>query len=44
MLLEIDNSELLLLIENEEALNNKVNEAIVVLNEYSGPSGEAAAA
>jgi len=44
MLLEIDNSELLLLIENEEALNNKVTEAIVVLNEYSGPSADAPAA
>jgi polyadenylate-binding protein len=35
MLLEIDNSELLHLIENDEALNGKVNEAISVLNEYS---------
>ena len=35
MLLEIENSELLHLIDNQEALNNKVNEAIVVLNEYN---------
>jgi len=45
MLLEIDNSELLHLIENHEALNGKVNEAIAVLNEYStgGREGEAPA-
>lgn len=42
MLLEIDNAELLMLIENEEALNGKVTEAIAVLNEYSG--GDPAAA
>ena len=34
MLLEIDNSELLELIENQDALNTKVGEAIAVLNEY----------
>jgi polyadenylate-binding protein len=35
MLLEIDNPELLELIENQDALNAKVNEAIAVLSEYS---------
>jgi len=35
MLLEMDNSELLHLLENDEALNGKVSEAIQVLNEYS---------
>jgi hypothetical protein len=33
MLLEMDNSELLHLLENEEALNGKVSEAIKVLED-----------
>jgi len=40
MLLEMDNSELLHLLENDEALNGKVSEAIQVLNEYSKAAGE----
>ncbi len=35
MLLEMDNSELLHLLEDNEAMDNKVTEAILVLNEYS---------
>jgi len=35
MLLEMDNSELLHLLENEDALQNKTQEAIQVLEEYS---------
>lgn len=38
MLLEMDNSELLHLIENEEALTGKVQEAIQVLEEVRYPS------
>ncbi|KAF9535293.1 hypothetical protein CPB83DRAFT_841528 [Crepidotus variabilis] len=41
MLLEMDNNELILLLENNEALNAKVNEALVVLHEYSGKPEEA---
>jgi polyadenylate-binding protein len=35
MLLEMDNSELLHLLENQDAMNMKVNEAITVLNDYT---------
>lgn len=35
MLLEMDNSELLHLLENHEAMSQKVNEAIAVLHEFS---------
>ncbi|KAF8328889.1 uncharacterized protein EI90DRAFT_3125627 [Cantharellus anzutake] len=40
MLLEMDNSELLHLLEDNEAMDNKVNEAITVLNEYAIKGGE----
>lgn len=34
MLLEMENAELLSLIENNDALQNKVNEALTVLLEF----------
>ena len=34
MLLEMEEEELMGLLESDDALNNKVNEAIAVLNEY----------
>lgn len=36
MLLEMDNPALLALLEDPTALDGKVNEAIVVLNEFQG--------
>lgn len=41
MLLEMDNSELLHLLENSDAMQAKVNEAISVLNDFSSKEGEA---
>lgn len=35
MLLEMDNAELLQLLESQDAMNNKVQEALVVLQEYT---------
>jgi len=35
MLLEMDNAELLHLLEDQDSMNMKVNEAIAVLNEYA---------
>jgi polyadenylate-binding protein len=35
MLLEMDNNELIHLLDAPDALNAKVNEALVVLHEYS---------
>jgi polyadenylate-binding protein len=43
MLLEMDNSELLHLLENPDAMSAKVNEAISVLNEYAAKEGAAVA-
>lgn len=39
MILEIDNAELLHLLENSEALDAKVREAVQVLEEYEGKEG-----
>jgi polyadenylate-binding protein len=35
MLLEMDNAELLHLLENNDAMNSKVNEALSVLHDYT---------
>ncbi|GAA6004006.1 hypothetical protein JCM10207_006509 [Rhodosporidiobolus poonsookiae] len=43
MLLEMDASELLYLIENDDALDAKIKEALDVLEEYSAKQGEATA-
>jgi len=40
MLLEMDNAELIHLLENNDAMNNKVNEALAVLHEFSQKEGE----
>jgi len=40
MLLEMDNAELLHLLENQDAMNQKLQEAIAVLNDFSGQEGE----
>lgn len=34
MLLEMDNSELLQLLDDQNAMTSKINEALAVLNEY----------
>ena len=44
MLLEMDNNELLHLLDTTEALNAKVNEALIVLHEYSKKDEEATVA
>jgi polyadenylate-binding protein len=43
MLLEMDNTELLHLLESSEAMNSKVNEALTVLNDFSKDDTAAAA-
>ncbi|KAH9484350.1 Polyadenylate-binding protein, cytoplasmic and nuclear [Psilocybe cubensis] len=44
MLLEMDNTELLQLLEAPEAMNAKVNEALVVLHDFSAKESEGATA
>lgn len=41
MLLEMDNAELLHLLESNEAMNAKVNEAITVLHDFATDDGAA---
>jgi len=43
MLLEMDNSELLHLLDTPDAMSAKVNEALVVLHDFSAKEGEATA-
>jgi polyadenylate-binding protein len=43
MLLEMDNSELLHLLEAPEAMSAKVNEALAVLQDFAKDDGETAA-
>lgn len=42
MLLEMDNAELFHLLESNEAMNSKVNEAITVLQDFATQDGAAA--
>lgn len=44
MLLEMDNSELLHLLEAPDAMNAKVNEALIVLHDFAKDDEAAAAA
>lgn len=44
MLLEMDNAELLHLLEAPDAMNSKVNEALIVLHEFAKDDEAAAAA
>lgn len=42
MLLEMDNNELLHMLDTPEAMNAKVNEALIVLREFAGAEGATA--
>ena len=42
MLLEMDNGELFHLLESHEAMNSKVNEAIIVLQDFASQEGAVA--